>query len=482
MDIDLAQAQRPLKLVICGGGASAVLLLAALRSRVAAALDVTVIEPREALGLGVAYSTSCPLHLLNTRARNMSANDDPDDFFNWLRRKHARRPLNWTRNCFAPRRLYGEYLQSRLLEARSAPNIRFRAWRTTVDSIVPREEGWEVVPAQGPPINADIVVLATGNEAPRPLAAPVATQAQPFVFEDPWHPGAKSDLPAEEPVLLVGTGLTAVDVAVELLYRGHTGPIYAASRRGLVPRRHGAINATVDGCGSTLPTSLRPLVRHVRALVESDPRGSVWQNFINELRSVAPTLWGRWDAAERRRFLRHVRPYWDAHRHRIAPKVHSRITRAIDKGQLRILRGRVAAIEARETGHGVCVQLRHAGRGTSIEATRVINCTGPDVDPRRAPNTLLHSLLSDSIAQPDALGLGLHVDRHSRIIGASGSAHRTLFALGPLTRGSRWEVTAIAEIRVQAVSVAQRIARDFAIGAERAPRLTPVGNFRQSLA
>src|SRR5688572_5796891 len=115
-----------LRLAICGGGASAVLLLTALRERATKNIEVTVIEPRESLGLGVAYSTTCPLHLLNTRAGNMSAGNNPDDFLQWLRDTHPRRPLNWTRNDFAPRQLYGQYLQARLKDAQAASNIRFR--------------------------------------------------------------------------------------------------------------------------------------------------------------------------------------------------------------------------------------------------------------------------------------------------------------------------------------------------------------------
>lgn len=486
MDIQITPvpAPQPFKLVVCGGGASAVLLLSALRNRVAStSLDVTVIEPREHLGLGVAYSTRCPLHLLNTRARNMSVTEDPDDFFNWLRTEHRRRPLNWTRNCFAPRQLYGEYLQARLADVRSAPGVRFRWLRGTADSLVAGDGGgWEVVPAKGEPVAADIVVLATGNESPRSLGSRLSLQAGPLIVDDPWQSAAKEDLPREAPVLLVGTGLTAIDVILDLLSRGHTGPIHAVSRRGLLPRRHGPVSATSDGCGGTLPSSLRDLVRHVRETIESDTRDSAWQTFVNEMRAVAPALWGRWSPAERSRFLRHVRPYWDVHRHRIAPQVHARISRAIERGQVRILRGRIDSIEAAAAEPRVRVRVRQAARSVDLSVARVINCTGPETDPRRAGNTLLNSALTDSIAQRDALGLGLAVDRHSRVIAASGFAHPNLFALGPLARGSRWEVTAIAEIREQAAAVARHIARNLTTASERALPLTAVGNVRHSVA
>lgn len=486
MEIQTAPVSPPqrFKLVVCGGGASAVLLLSALRQRVPlTTLDVTVIEPREQLGLGVAYSTQCSLHLLNTRARNMSATEDPDDFFNWLRTEHRRRPLNWTRNCFAPRQLFGEYLQARLAEFRSSPGIRFRWLQETADSIVVGDGGsWEVIPAKGEPVPADIVVLATGNESPRSLGSRLSIQARPFVVDDPWQPGAKEDLPREAPVLLVGTGLTSIDVTLDLLSRGHTGPIYAVSRRGLLPRRHGPVSASSDGCGSTLPGSLRDLVRHVRETIESDPRDSAWQTFVNEMRSVAPALWARWTPAERSRFLRHARPYWDVVRHRIAPQVHSRISRAIERGQLKILRGRIDSIEAASVEHRARVRVRQAAQSVDLTVARVINCTGPEMDPRRAGNTLLGSALTDSIAQRDSLGLGLAVDRHSRVIAGSGSAQPNVFALGPLARGSRWEVTAIAEIREQAGSVARHIARNLMNASDRALPLTAVGGVRHSIA
>jgi len=450
-----------LKLVICGGGASAVLLLTALRRRFRSALEATIIEPREDLGLGVAYSTRCPLHVLNTRAGNMSCTHEPEDFLQWLRREHPRRPLNWTRDDFAPRSFYGEYLQTRLKEVQTASNVRFKWLRTTADSILARDNEWEVVPAQGNPIRADVVVLATGNEAPRSIGSRAEPKARPFILDDPWDAAAHEDLPREAGVLLVGTGLTAVDVAVELLHRGHDGPIYAVSRRGLLPRVHVSPGAAIDG-GAALPISLRDLVRHTRAIVERDPQGAEWREFFNKLRLVAPALWEQWNWTERRRFLRHVRPFWEVHRHRLAQAVHSRIARAQTRGQLHILRGRVADIEALQSDAGVRVRVKGRQGEQTLDVARVINCTGPDTDPRFALNPLLQSLVGDSLALADPLGLGLAVDRHSRVLASNGMAHHTLYALGPLTRGSRWEVTSVQEIRQQAVGVAERLARDFA--------------------
>ena len=98
--------------IIVGGGASGVLLAAQLL-RHEGPLRVTIVERRALLGCGVAYSTSDPGHLLNTRVHNMSAfPDDPGHFLRWLH-DSAEAPAA-TPDCFASRAAYGRYLEGLL--------------------------------------------------------------------------------------------------------------------------------------------------------------------------------------------------------------------------------------------------------------------------------------------------------------------------------------------------------------------------------
>jgi uncharacterized NAD(P)/FAD-binding protein YdhS len=465
--MEFPSVQSPVRLAICGGGAAALLVLQSLKQHAhAQAFDVTILEPRARLGAGVAYSTKSPIHLLNTRACNMSVTDDPDDFVKWLRAARPRRILNWTREDFAPRAYFADYLQARLADIRSASNIRITWLHSTADSVNALENGWEVVPAHGAPVLADVVVLATGNEPPRVLGAHLPPPVQRLIIEDAWDVEQKAEIPRKAAVLLAGTSLTAVDVATDLLQQGHQGPIIAVSRRGLVPRPHGPIAAAPEGFVHALPSSLRAVVRYVRQLSANDPHGEKWRRAFTELRGIAPSLWRGWTIAEKKRFLRHVRPFWDAHRHRLAPRVHARVQRAIDSGKLVIVKGRITHIEA-SGADGLRVSVRHGRATQTIDVARIVNCTGPEVNPSRASNPLLHGLLSDRIARPDALGLGLAVDSESRVVSANGSAHTTLYALGTLTRGSRWEVTAIPELREQANAVVHRLLHDQALGLPR---------------
>lgn len=449
-------AQARFRIAVCGGGAAAVLILQALKHTSTHPADVTIFEPRDRLGAGLAYSTSCEAHLLNTRACNMSVTGDQDDFVRWLRTERRSRVLNWTGEDFAPRSYFADYLQERLADLRSARNLHISWVRSAADSVTAPGRGWEVIPAQGDPVVADVVIIATGNEAPRSLGIACAPSMQRLIIEDPWDSTQKAEIPRAEPVLLVGTGLTAVDIATELLQGGHSGAIIAVSRRGLIPRAHGRIAAATEGLVQAAPTSLRALVPYVRRLSADDTHGAKWRRVFTELRSMAPSVWRSWSLRDKKRFLRHVRPFWEVHRHRLPPRVHARIAGAISSGRLSIVKGHVAHVEPRGPG-ALRVSVRYARGTQEIDVARIVNCTGSELNPERTQNPLLQALIGDRIGKADATGLGLAVDADSRLIGANGSAQHGLYAIGSLTRGARWEVTSIPELRSQANALVRHL-------------------------
>jgi uncharacterized NAD(P)/FAD-binding protein YdhS len=196
--------------------------------------------------------------------------------------------------------------------------------RTAAAGVVARGDGWEVIPAHGASTLADIVVLATGNEAPAPFGSDLEPQAQRLILNNPWEAERKKEIAPDAAVLIAGTGLTAVDVVAELLHRRHVGPIFAFSRRALLPRCHGAAAAFPPGLQREFPSSLRGhRQKDSRVDAATMTSGDRWRGVMTELRSMAPALWAGWNASEKRRFLRHVRPFWDVHRHRLAPVVHA---------------------------------------------------------------------------------------------------------------------------------------------------------------
>lgn len=445
--------ERP-TIAIVGGGASGVLTaLHLLRRR--AAVRIVLIEERPTLGRGVAYGTTSDAHILNVPAANMSAYpDEPRHFLQWARDRFP----DADGGSFLPRWLYGQYLEWCLAEevALSRRRTPFTAVQGRVVGVVAGPDGAVLRLSSGETLWASQVVLALGNSA-GPTGT--ATAPRPGPVRDAWQPDALADLPAGRPVVLIGTGLTAVDVVLSLEDAGFDGPIHAVSRRGLLPRVHepmpdgaGPIHAAGPGPGSAreLVASIRDEIRLAAVL------GQDWRGVVDGLRPRTQALWAALPEAERARLHRHALRYWEVHRHRMAPEVAERIDRLRHSGRLRISAGRVVSVLPVSGGAAVTVRPR-GGRadGIVLEAGAVIRCTGPREDLGSLGDPLLDGLFAVGDATPGPLGLGLAVDPDGRLLDRDGHPSEGLWAIGPLRRGALLETTAIPEIRLQAEALAR---------------------------
>jgi len=417
----------------------------------------TLIERRDHTARGVAYSAAHPDHLLNVRATNMSAlPQDPDHFQRWLERRHPH-----LAGGFAPRLVYGDYLAELLDEARRAGPERLALVQGEAIDLIPAGEGWRIVLANGGNIEAEAVILAPGNLPPHVPAGidPGALPLGCFAAE-PWSGDVAEGLADEDRVLVIGTGLTMVDIALLLDARGFAGKIVALSRRGLAPRAHAPM--TPSSLDERPTPEAVALLRHVRARA-----GQVgWRAAVDELRPYTETLWSAADLDERRRFLRHLRAWWDVHRHRIAPEVAAKIERMRAEGRLEIVAGKLAGVSAE--GDGACVRYRPRGRDeiVALPVRRIINASGPQGDLLRTGEPLLRRLLDRGLIRPDPLRIGIDVTQQSEVIGGNGEASPTLLALGPMTRGTFWEIVAVPDIRRQTWAVARKLSNAHWVGGE----------------
>lgn len=451
-----APREHPEHLVICGGGASAVLLLHALRQRAEEQLHVTIVEERESVGTGTAYSTSSASHLLNVPAGRMSADaDNPNEFVAWLAENVPGEA--YTAKSFVPRRLYGAYLKHLLAAAavdrRSAVQVTVR--HGSVHAIERRTQHWALTLGDERTIDADAVVVATGNAPPRPWFK-AGEGARERILDNPWDTEAKADIPRDANVALIGSGLTAVDVAMELLDKGHRGQIRLISRHGLLPRHHAPSLVSAPWLYAPYPHSIAELMRRTRDEARRIPGHDAWRTAIDALRPNLPAIWGALSAGDKARFLRHVRPFWEIHRHRMAPEVAERIATAMERGRVVLQQGRLLAIESAVLG-GLSLRVKSRGRVKPIPADFAINCTGPECDPTTSRNPLIVDLLHKGLARPDPLHLGIDTDEGDRLIAVDGRVNHNLYAVGPVARGRLWEVTAIPEIRHQATNLARKI-------------------------
>jgi uncharacterized NAD(P)/FAD-binding protein YdhS len=424
--------------VIGGGASGALVVLQLLRCTDD---EVLLIEPGTP-GAGVAYGAARPWHLLNSRAGAMSADpENPRHFVTWLRG----RGIEADTDAFVSRRHFGRYLYASLDAAACADPGRVRLFDTRVARLRPDADGHELQLEDGRALRAERTVLTVGGPAGRhPAGVGAAARAHAAYVGDPWASRALDGIAPSAPVLLLGTGLTAVDVAVSLARGGHAGPISAVSRRGLLPRAH---TATPAGASAPFPyeARLRPLVRQLRVAAA---RGD-WRLVVDGLRPHLDAIWAGLDDGERDRFLRHLARHWEVHRHRMAPGVAAEVQGLCDGGTLTVAAARVARVEP--AGAGLEVTFAD---GASQRFGAVVNCTGPGGLPESA-SPLLTTLLADGLVRPGPHGLGLDADPAGRLRDARGGAHPALWTVGPLRRGRLWETTAVPEIRAQAVAFAE---------------------------
>ena len=309
--------------------------------------------------------------------------------------------------------------------------------------------------ADGSRVVAASCVVATGHDE-RPCRGEPVVPAHVTSWQEPVAPS--------DPVLIRGTGLSMVDACLSLMLRGHTGPIYAVSRRGLLPAVH-ARTTPVAFSQSDIPfgTNMVEFVRWFRATVRAvEAKGGNWRDVVDGLRPFSHQIWQNWPEHARRRFFRHMKAWWDIHRHRMAPQVFTRLAAAIADGQLRVVAGRLLAVEP--GGRGAVAKLQHRASKLveHIEVARIFDCTGVIADPARSSNPAIQSLLRCGAARPDRLNIGLDVSVDGALVGRQGDRSARVYAIGPLTRGAFLEIEAVPDIRVQCQRLAGALLRQFA--------------------
>jgi uncharacterized NAD(P)/FAD-binding protein YdhS len=431
--------------LIVGGGYSGTMLAAELARRGVRAI---LVERNGREGRGTAYSTPEDAHLLNVVAAKMGAWADQPEHFAKTVEGEGYQP-----DDFVPRRRYGEYLSAILREAEASGLVT--VVKGDAQSAEPLDGGgWAVALGDGSQLQGKALIVAHGNQSPEPPEAAEGISDSLFV-NDPWSDTGRAAIDraatCKSEVLLIGTGLTMIDVVLSLDEAGHRGQICALSRRGLAPRSHAEHDPAPVTIGEVPHGSLKQLWKWLRT--RSARVG--WRAAVDSIRPYTHQIWQALTDADRLRFLRHARPWWDVHRHRIAPEVAGRIKQLVQEGRLHIVAGRVKAMREENGMLSVSIQRRGMQESKSVKFGLAVNCTGPLGAISESDDPLLNSLFDGGHAKPDSLDLGLEVDGRSRIAGA-----KRAWALGPLTKGRFWEITAVPDIRGQVASVADDITEE----------------------
>lgn len=465
----MPRAAHPYAITIIGGGfAGAALALHLTRQPGPLPLHVALVEPRPLPGPGLAYSAPWPELLLNVRPGNLSAYADaPAHFAQWL----ARQPeAAGGVPEFAPRATYGRYLAEEVRAALAAPaanGVRLRHYSTAALAAPLLPDGRRAVQlADGRTLGSHATVLALGNFPPSPPTGPDQRYLHhPGYHADPWAPGTLARIGADEPVVLIGAGLTAVDMLLALRAQGHRARVQVVARRGHWPAAHGPAGGPAYpnfypelAATPTVAATLRRVRQHV---AQAAAQGIGWRAVIDALRPDLGAIWAGWPLAEQARFLRHLAGRWSQARHRIAPSGAAMLADLTASGQLQTLPGRAVAILPDQ--EALCVGVAQPSQPARwVTAPHVVCCAGPLLDYSRISTPLVQQLRADGCLTPDALRLGISTAANGALLGPDGQPSAGgLFTLGASRRPAYFESTAVPELRQQAAALADVLVQHY---------------------
>ena len=455
--------------LIIGGGLSGTLLALQLL-RLPGARHIRIVEPRAELGRGEAYSATELGHTLNANAARMSIDpDNADDLTEWLSAylaaggwAQAREQQVPVAELFPPRGLFGLYAQQRLaqaIEVGKARGSRLEHVRDEAVDLQLQHGGVRLRLASGEQLDGSCAVLATGMFAAAHTRS-IGSDGLNNAAMDPWDVPAMRKLPVEAKVIIIGSGLTMVDALASLDEAGHRGPVEVYSRHGLLPHVRRQPPAWPDFLADAPSiTSPRQVMAELRrqcrlALVA----GVDWQAPLDTVRVHIARLWSGASEAQKRQFVRHVRPWWESHHHRSPPQGAALLARWREQGKLQVQAASFQGVKPAEGRLAVTLRRRGEAQASVVYADALINSSGIEYDWRRVDKPLVRQLLQRGLVTPGPLALGILASPDGAVIDAQSKASPLLFAIGPPLRGMWWESTSVNDVASQAKALAARLA------------------------
>jgi len=455
----------PVDIAIIGAGFCGSMVAVNLLRKATEKVEIALIERSGSFARGLAYGTTDRSHLLNVPAGKMGAfPDDHEHFYRWARdnpEELKQQGVNEVQpSSFLPRVLYGKYLTDLLDQTSHSGSSLHRITGEAID-LAPLANGrFRVKLRNAPSLIAQNVVLALGNFPPGdPKLRDQRFHRVDRYLEDPWSEETRKKLAGSGDILILGSGLTGLDLLLSLAPLKHQGVIHMLSRRGLFPRPHRVVNgypAFLDK--EALPRTARQACHTVRAQIErANADGIDWRAVIDSMRPYTQLIWKQWPAEERKRFLRHLKAFWEPHRHRAAPEVLALKSQLEKEGRLQCHRGRIFSISAEKEFLSVRFRDANAHTERELHVDYVVNCTGPECNYYKLKDPLVVQLFSRGIIVPDPLFLGLDVGLGGIILNLQGERVNHLYTLGSPQKGILFETTAVPELSSQAAELADRI-------------------------
>jgi uncharacterized NAD(P)/FAD-binding protein YdhS len=459
----------PPTIAIIGGGFCGTMVAVHLLQQ-SQPVRIVLINSRYPLSKGIAYSSYSNKHLLNVPAKNMGAfPEDPGHFVKWLKNheNYGVLDLHELPDMYLPRNIYGQYLKDIFENAIRKKNqhVAIEFVHDMAIDLFKLNDGYQVHFSVSPPIKANKVVLAMGNHTPRdPYFGNPQFAGSRRYFSNPWLKEAVNHPENEKNILIIGNGLTMVDVVLGLRENGFTGKIYSLSPHGfkiLPHRKFESYRKMVDELQK--PYKLHELVslfrKHVAAL-RTENRSA--EAIVDSFRPLTQHIWKELSTREKQRFLFHLRHLWGVARHRLPMNIHKEIQQLILDDKLEIIAGKIELAIDNESSAEIRIRRRYKNETLQLFVDRVINCTGPESNLNKMSDPLIQNLLNARLIQADELHLGINATENGQVISESSLPDENLLTLGTWLKGILWESTAIPELRIQAKTIADQLTMEYA--------------------
>ena len=450
-------------LVIVGGGAAGLILLANTFEKATSPLSIAMINTGYPTGKGIAYSTKNSNHLLNVRVSRMSAfTSDANHFTNWILSKPEYRDYHHENlgERFVARKIYGEYLEDlyQSLVKSENKNIQFDLIIDEVIDIKKTDNGFDIKLKNHESIDGKKVVLCTGNQPPISLPGISNLKSSNKVFINPWDDRAVENIDPNQPLFIVGAGLTMVDTVVSLIDQGFKNKIIVVSKHGAIPMAHPVTRVSVPHPEKAPASDIHEIYSELKSKIRSAIDHTEWHEPVLEaVRPFTQKIWQELPIEQKNRFLRHINHRWAKLRHRLPHEVHDFIQSLIDSNQIELYDGKLEDVQDNGTDLTIRFFDKSTESSSTIKAQRIINCIGPEGDFHKVENPLLKNMLASGLIAKDPLSLGFNATGKGEIINKEGEVVPNLFTIGSGLRGILWESTAIPEIRVQAHEMANKV-------------------------
>ena len=442
------------KVIIIGGGLSGTLVAMQL-AQLSSSYEVLLVEKNpELLGRGVAYQYDFTHQPLNVVAAGMSLFPErPMDFVDWLKANHFKYNNlidEVSPQAFIPRKIFGDYVLENLERVQHETQGRLQIRIDEAISVLDYGAKKTVVLASGSALHTNHVILALGNFPPADLfQSNNPVQKSRNYYGNPWSDKVYSQIVGNEHILLVGSGLTAVDIVLGLILRKFTGKVTMLSRRGRFPLPHDLSQPPFQFPPPDI-NHPRKMLLWIRQLIRNNP-SVPWSAVLDGLRPYTKKIWLQWSLAEKKYFLQKIRPYWEIARHRIPEKSTAMLNDMINAGQLELKKGYI--VNASTTDNGIEITYRTEHSDVTQHFHKVINCTGPESNYRKVRFPIINDLISRGKVKTDELGLGIECTPEGRIINEQGQIEERLWCIGPMRKSVLWETTALRELREQATEM-----------------------------